>query len=323
MNYLCVKSSDNNSLNLHPIKNYTNVLNVIVKPTGYVFEYDENARKISLVNNQGEEQKNEKISLSLDSFSIKFKMDNNATIEIKCGDMFTPANDTLGKAIISDANGNESIIDFSYRVLPSEILVTYVHIFMNDGKYAIYYNREDDVLVFNRYNANGEYTGIDMSRKDNADCRLRFFSGADDHICRISSSGDDNFHKLSRQMALTEKPFEVIYEEYYSDGKQILINLSHSDYYKHYRNSKLINNENVRALLDQIVGVYKEFFPYDDNENGLLGGYLYKEYINGTPNDRLTANRFLQAVGIPLEVEISKTESESLKRKKKKNKHKK
>ena len=61
--------------------------------------------------------------------------------------------------------------------------------------------------------------------------------------------------------------------------------------------------------------------PYEDDENGLLGGYLYKEYINGTPNDRLIANTFLNAVSIPLEAEISKSRPASLKRKKKKGKN--
>ena len=320
MKYLSAKSSEE-QMNLNPLQNYINVLNIIVKPLGYVFKYDESNRKMVLFNNQGEKQKMENMSLSIDAFSFKFKMDNNSLIEIKYGDLFDFNNDNIGKIIITDKDGNESVIDFSYRAIPSETFITYVHIRMNGGKYVIYYNRNDDVLVFNRYNDNGEYVGIDMSRKDNTKCSLRFFSGADDHVCRISSSGDDNYHKVSSQMALREKSFNVLYEEYYSDGKQILIDLSHSDYYKHYRNSKLINNENVRALLDQIVGAYKQIFPYEDDENGLLGGYLYKEYINGTPNDRLIANRFLNAVSIPLEAEISKTGPASLKKKKKKGKN--
>lgn len=316
MNYLCVKSSDSNPLNLHPIKNYINVLNVIVKPLGYVFEYDENVRKISLVNNQGEKQKTEKISLSLDSFSIKFKMDNNATIEIKCGDMLAPDNDTFGKAIITDTNGGESIIDFTYNVSPSLVLITHVQISMNNNKHVIYYNRDNDSLVFNKYNDKDECIGMDISRKDDSKSTIRFFSGDDEHICRISSSGDDSYHKLLSEMPLPEEQFDVQYEEYYEDGKKILIDFSKNDYYKHYRNAKLINNKNVRAILDEIVGSYKKTFPYEDDENGLLGGYLYKKYINGKPNDRLIVDRFLEAVNIPLiTTELQRKEKKSQQRK--------
>lgn len=304
MNYLAIKSTGD--LLLDKIK----VLNVVFKPLGYTFMKDEDTDKVLLIENNKNRVCLEENDYESSNGINRYILDNSRTLSVN----FDNLDRLINAFITDDVKGSTHIfvqfedtkylkkfnlIDKDTWYSDPTLIITNFQITMNDYKYKIDYYQSNGMLSFGKYNGN-DNIHIGMSRSDGSDTLLTFSSYINNQSFVIASSGNELYHNLSLTDNLEDKSFKVQLHSNYSTGKKMNLDLSTIDKYKHYSNSNLINNKNVRDILDEVVNCYNEVFPYNNGENILLGGYLYNAYTNGKPNDEKLADNFLEAANISI-----------------------
>ena len=175
-------------------------------------------------------------------------------------------------------NENSPIYDFAITkasIYMKKIDHSESYYCLNPNYYLINYDRFDgDMLKFTRGNDIYMWDRqIAMSRSNTSENTLMFskvdYDDPRKHV--IVSTGDDYRHKIAYQCSLREEYFKVLYEIYGFDGSYSYSDLSDDILYKHYSNSRLVNNKDVREFLDSILEVYNARFSYGKSE---MAGFI-------------------------------------------------
>lgn len=301
MNYLSIKKEPKNKL-----YNYVNVLNYVMKSTGYNFVYiDKN--KIAL--KQGDDKVIREVDIIPEQKTTEFYcgIGDNKTmnfyyhqdsyhteIEIKENDkiceIYFECEDVDDRHPYFTETGSEEYYE-------PRIIFTDLSIDFDDSKYEIKFDRYNDIMSFVKYeddNKNIELfiKSIDISRDDSSATRLSFGTRHNHNIKIIESSGYEEVLKYG----LDKECFNVIYSEIKENGALISVNHTNDIDFKHYSNIKLINNSIVRNFLDEFVSKYKEYFVNDDFKDSVLGGTLFNAYLYGKPNNSKVSEKMLEDV---------------------------
>lgn len=315
-----------------PRQDYIRMMNFFLKPCGYFMEYKYKEVKLKDVNDNlvseltfdelASESKAKIVKVS-DTKEIAFGGFYNISIKDKekglTNILFTVDIDYPSAKEVRNYTSNVytshfalhrcSILDVWIYMSNVDDSVDY---FATSGDYIIIkYDMHKNMITFEK----GDdvcYTpsfSISMSRSDSTLNTIEFKNDdsiltRDEKTLIISSKGDDNHHKIARRYALPEEYFEVTYREeprMHFTGR-IEVDKTNDIDFKHYSNSKLINNKNVREFIDEVVNKYKERFPYTELPNDLLCGYLFNEYLNGKPNNNKVANNCLEMIKFPIHV---------------------
>jgi hypothetical protein len=275
---------------------YVSILNVVVKPLGLVFTLE--GSEIVLSDNNG--KLIEKTALSSDVTMFSCKIPNGEELNFYY-------NAQCKNTVISLGNScsNKTEIYFSHGHNGQEVFVTSLVVSLDNDTYNIDYSRTDGYLSFIK-NDGKKSTCVRISRSQSEQTSLMFSNVSEEDIYSITSTGDESYHKIMQQCGLRDKTFSVTYTEKHINGKEITIDQSNNPDFMHYSNAKLLNNEKVRAILDEVLRKYDEIFSRELDENGLLGGYLYNAYLNGEPNNKVKAIKFLDSVGIQTQAQQRK-----------------
>ena len=330
------------------IDTYLEGVNAIIKPLGIYFEYNEGKKLLEVYKNDDTLFEKYEINASVfertrmypsHSEDIAFLikgLDNDRELLFRYN-----APDRKTDINIFDKNKGETTISFNYNIYKVDTVLSGVSPIIKphkpllkldnviikmkekdiDNKYmSISYDREKEGIFFSKVDEeNKKVSWIGMSRKDSHYTGLVFFTGDTMATKKIVSKGDEEYHELAWKLGLHDESFEIKYEEMRTDGFANFIDLSQNKNFKHYSNTKLVNNRNVRNYLDEIVNTYIERFPDEDYQHGILGGYLFKRYVTGEPNNRVIANNFLEEVGFPVIKEIPQRTRSYRKDKRRKN----
>lgn len=173
-----------------------------------------------------------------------------------------------------------------YCLKPDYSLISYDRL----NKDMLTFTRGNDIFMWDR--------SISMSRGNKPECTISFSKVDYDDPKRytISSTGDDSRHKIAYQCSLREEYFKILYEIEGFDDSYSYSDLSEDIAYKHFNNSRLVNNKDVREFLDIIMDMYNKRFTGNESELPLLGGYLFNQYKNGKPNNNKVADKCLETL---------------------------
>jgi hypothetical protein len=191
--------------------------------------------------------------------------------------------------IILNASIRMKEIDHSekyYCLKPDYSLISYDRL----NKDMLTFTRGNDVFMWDR--------SISMSRDNKTECTISFSKVDYDNPKKyiISSTGDDSIHKRVYHSGLKDEYFKVLYEIEGFDNSSSSSDLSEDTAYKHFNNSRLVNNKDVREFLDSIMEMYNKRFTGKESELPLLGGYLFDQYKNGEPNNNKVADKCLETL---------------------------
>ena len=326
MNYLNTKHQGSN------LKDAIAALNFIINPAGYNIDTDEENKTISIRDLDGKQINNTNYIYKDGIGNFRCEVDNNRIMEFN---FYNNANRLY--LLIEDPNIGLFEINLDFvTIWPSNLVSTHdststnkpyftengriyvdfptvyvenVLINFPNVEYSISYSLYNNITSFSKtidessaYCDNIKVYEIAISRETNNSSFISFSKMDDDNVKSIETYGYEGAHELGYQIGLNERgaQFSTYYHEVRCDGTRIDIDHCYNEAFKHYTNEKLINNENVRDILDEIILKYELLFKYDDYKTGIIGGRLFDAYKNGVPNNSRVANNMLEAVGIPI-----------------------
>lgn len=319
MKTLSFRKNNNNSLYFH-------VLNAIIQPLGVYFEPNDVIKAVYIFNCNRKSIGKIEFKDFIQNETNEFIIDENRSFSIS----FDQIN-LLTNIIINDQINGKTTINFKHSngpyaptsdgdiiLYPPFLEITKASICMssldNSSYYTIDYDQNTDDISFKRSDINGF---ISISRNEAPLTKISFNKAEQDYVRSISSTGDETLHKASSMFSFMEEPYEVIFEEKnLKNGYKNTIDKSQDLKFRHFSNTKIINNANVRDFIDDIMDEYEKRLPYGSSKDGILGGYLFSEYLKGEANTRTIGNNFMEEVGLPVKSKANQRNRSSKKQSK-------